>query len=103
MKTDAISGLLIVGMVIFVAWCVRGALRSGRWRLRGGTVYRDKSPTLFWGATTLALGMSVFASYMVLMMLNHDIACGGQGTPGHCMAKSFHALVGRAQLLHIPL
>jgi hypothetical protein len=73
-----------VAATILFGWFIRHEVRSGKWRYRGGTIYRDRSPKLFWGVVEVGL---VFIS---LMLLNQVIFCGNSLIPKACMSQTYH-------------
>ena len=61
--------------------------------MRHGVFYREKSPKMFWFLTTAYCAAIFLGMLVMLMMLNHHIFCEAKGTPGECLAQSFHQLM----------
>jgi hypothetical protein len=91
-KADIVSVAVILVCALVWAWCIFFAVRTGKWRYRGGIVYRDTSPKLFWSIVTCASIMEVFVIFIWLVMLNHIAFCAASVTPGACLARSLNMI-----------
>jgi hypothetical protein len=89
-RSDTVAAVLAVAITIFVGWAIWKAVRTGSWRYRGGTAYRDKSPNLFWGIITFATISEVGLVLICLMQLNQVIFCGISVIPKVCIAQTYH-------------
>jgi hypothetical protein len=87
-----VSAVVILVCAVVWAWVILYAVRTGKWRYRGGIAYRETRPKLFWSIVTCASVMEVFVILICLVMLNHIAFCAGIGTPRACLARSLNMI-----------
>jgi hypothetical protein len=86
-KGDIVSVAVILVCALVWAWCIFFAVRTGKWRYRGGIVHRDISPKLFWSIVTCAFIMEVFVIFIWLVMLNAYCVLRGASYAGGLSGK----------------
>jgi hypothetical protein len=97
MSRSDVAGIAItIAATILFGWFIRYAVRAGRWRYRTGTIYRDRSPKLFWGVVVFAVLAEVGLVLISLMLINQVIFCGSSLMPKACMAQTYHRFFGQA-------
>jgi len=92
MNSDLVGVFLLVGSAAALSLWIRHCMKIGRWRYRGGVVFRNNNPRLFLGIVMFACAYVVMMVLILLLALDHDVVCGGRGTPRACLANQLHAL-----------
>ncbi len=93
MKSDIVGAFLLVGSAIAVSLWIRQGVKVGHLRLRGGaTVHRNERPRLFLGIIAFSWTFVAMIVLALLLELDHDVICGGQGTPRNCVVNQLHVL-----------
>jgi hypothetical protein len=97
MRSSDIAGVLVfTGVVLFEWWLIRRAVKTGKWRYRGGVVHRETRPRLFRGIVAFASLWVAFSILTLLSILDHEIICRGRGIPIDCYRNQIDDLRGRA-------
>ena len=96
-RSDIVGIAVTIAATILFGWFIRYAVRAGRWRYRTGTIYRDRSPKLFWGVVVFAVLAEVGLVLISLMLINQVILCGNSLIPKSCMAQTYHRFFGRPE------
>jgi hypothetical protein len=82
------QGGLITGLGLWL--CI--SLRSGKLLYKGGVIYRDLNPRLFWSSTALVCAFVGVQALLLLLRLNDFASCGDQASLRECAATTLRAM-----------